>query len=100
MLRRAPIYAETKASIVKVLFRDHEAFALVPEGNGQYMLFVKNASQRRMKEILTDAACERASMEAGVPVYSRFTLKNPEKLRRLQQLNGTKKFRVYNKTYT
>lgn len=98
MLRKAPIYEETKASVVKVLFRDHEEFALVPEGDGQYMLFVKNASQRRMKEIFTDAACERASKEVGVPVYSRFTVKNPEKLRRLQELNGTKKFRVYNKT--
>ena len=94
MLRRAPIYEETKASIVKVLFRDHEEFALVPEGDGQYMLFVKNASQRRMKEIFMDAACEREAERIGMPIYSRYTLKNPEKLRRLQELNGTKKYRV------
>lgn len=57
------------------------------------------ASARRFKEAVEDAFCEIQFKKSGsvIPVYSLKTVKNPEKLKRLQKLNGTDSYVLLSK---
>lgn len=60
---------------------------------------VKKISRKEFKEVLVDADCLREEKRIGadLPVYSRKTRNNKEKLERMYKLNGTKCYIAYSK---
>lgn len=81
--------------IKKVCERDQIPFKVDGETDDMVEVSI-TCSEDRLLEVLEDAMCERQRDEttAKIPVYSYRTLKNKEKLHRLQALNGKKGFHV------
>lgn len=100
--RRVPVYADTIAFVKRVLVRDHEEFCVVPMDDGNFEIFVKNASQQRIREILSDARCERIREKnkektgLDIPVYTKKDLRNADKIKRLQKINRTTQYVILN----
>ena len=89
-------YEKTFWSFIrKICERDQIPFTV--NGETEDMVEVSiTCSEDRLLEVLEDAMCERQRDEtaAKIPLYSYRTLKNKEKLHRLQALNGKKGFHV------
>lgn len=81
--------------LCKVLERDEIPYQEIRKED-QIQLYLPETSNRGFTVILEDALCEKQRDETNskVPVYSYRTLKNKEKLHRLQALNGKKGFHV------
>ena len=73
---------ETRESVRYILNRDNYRFYGTETG------FMVRCACNTVKEILSDARCERQRNGSQIPVYSKETLANPRKLNRLMYLNG------------
>ncbi|MCC2255961.1 hypothetical protein LKD70_16335 [Ruminococcus sp. CLA-AA-H200] len=79
--------------LIHVLKRDNIAYSLADDGTFDLPDTVN------LDELAEDAACEeqRQTTVAKVPVYSKRTLENKEKLERLQAFYGKRGFHVLQK---
>lgn len=92
--KRRKVSSVMEPYIKFVLKRDHIPAHSWKEGD--HYIFAMNISSRRFTEVLEDALCEkqREKYLSNTPVYSYRTLKNPEKLRRLMELNNRRGYHI------
>lgn len=74
--------------VQKILDRDNVHYEKLSE-EGTLIAYIDD---ERFAELMEDVACE--AERTDIPVYGMTTLRDPEKLARLQRLNGTTNFEV------